>query len=83
MRRLLLVLALTALFVASAFASGSALAQGEQGCEGLQTGVEAQTTMTLPPKEGYPVTPVPGQGDEHSVLDPGVAQQLHCIFGPP
>jgi hypothetical protein len=80
MRRILFVLALTALFVASAFASGSALAQGAGGCEGLETAIESQTTLTLP--GGDPVEPVPGQGDENSVLDPGVFQQLHCVPTP-
>ena len=67
MRRLLLVLALTALFVASAFASGSALAQGK-ACEGLDTAVDTQTGG-----------PLPSQGDENSALEPGVFQQLHCV----
>ncbi len=77
MRRLLLVLTLTALFVASAVASGSALAQGEI-CEGLGTAFEAQTTQTLPPqaKGGGVIMPepFPGQGDENSAID----QDLLC-----
>ena len=65
MRRLLLVLALTALLVASAFASGSALAQvippdqdgdPETGCEGIaRIAANVQEPQVLPPG----VTPPP------------------------
>jgi len=77
MRHLLLVLALTALLVASAFASGSAFAQGGAGepCQGLTNAIEAQATETLP-IEGEPATPFPGEGNESSALDPGV---FHCV----
>jgi hypothetical protein len=50
MRRLFLVLALTALLVASAFASGSALAQGEQSCEGLRNALASQERPALLPE---------------------------------
>ena len=89
MRRLFLLLAVTALLVASAFASGSALAQGES-CEGFVTAFEAQTTETLPeeavgpgpaPPEGP--APFPGQGDEVSEVDQDLFARHHCIFLPP
>ena len=85
MRRLLLVLTLTALFVASAVASGSALAQGV--CEGLTNALEAQTTQTLPPqaKGGGVIMPepFPGQGDENSAIDHDLFMQHHCQGPPP
>ena len=85
MRRLLLVLTLTALFVASAVASGSALAQGV--CEGLTNALEAQTTQTLPPAaqpdgEMMPRS-FPGQGDEHSAIDHDLFMKHHCQGPPP
>ncbi len=88
-RRVLLVLALTALLVASAFASGSAWALSGDACEGLATAVDAQTTQTLPPQGVGPApppegaAPFPGQGGDNSALDPGVVQTHHCeIPGP-
>jgi len=91
-----LVLALTALLVASAFASGSALAQGEESCEGLTNALVSQEQPALLPEavlhnptveviitpEG-PGVANPSQGEEHAE-DP-VEELLpgRCFPGPP
>ncbi len=74
MRRIVLILALTALLVAWALATGSAGAQNplpeeSSGCEALAN-VDTAQDVELPEaiqkeyKEGYP-----GQGDEESAVD--------------
>ena len=84
MRRIVLVLALTALLVAWALAS-SALAQGVQGCAGLQAADDAQDPQLLPPRAVGPAPPPegaatnPSQGEEHSAVEErGVAH--HCMI---
>ena len=97
MRRLVLVLALTALLVASAFASGSALAQGEEGCGGLRNALESQERPTLLPEavlhnptreviitpEGPAGVANPSQGEEHSEDQVEELLPGRCLPGPP
>ena len=95
MRRLLLVLASTALLVAWAFAS-SALAQGEEGCKGLTNALVSQEQPALLPEavlhnptveviitpEGTGVAN-PSQGEEHSEDQVEELLPGRCFPGPP
>jgi hypothetical protein len=67
MRRIVLVVALTALLVAMSVA-GSAFAQSvvDKGCEGLVPAVTAQEEAALPPNDK--VKGGGGQGAENSVV---------------
>jgi hypothetical protein len=96
MRRLFLLLAVTALLVATAFASGSALAQGEESCEGLTNALESQEQPALLPEallhnptveviitpEGAGVAN-PSQGEENSEDQVEELLPGRCFPGPP
>jgi hypothetical protein len=82
MRRIVLILALTALLVAVALA-GSAWGQPlppQESCEGLVQAVTAQDEEAIPKKAKQDKHP--GQGDEHSAARE-VASEHRCpSFGP-
>ncbi len=96
MRRLFLLLAVTALLVAAAFASGSALAQGEESCQGLTNALASQEQPALlpeallhnPTKEVI-ITPEgagvanPSQGEAHSADQVETLLPGRCFPGPP
>jgi hypothetical protein len=84
MRRIVLVLALTALLVAVAV-TGSALAQVTlpQSCEGQETAVLAQEDEPLPPSDNNKVDRGIGEGAENSGLRDKVQDNPNCKLEPP
>ncbi len=97
MWRLFLLLTVTALLVAAAFASGSALAQGEESCQGLTNAIESQEQPALLPEallhnptveviitpEGTTGVANPSQGEEHSEDQVEELLPGRCFPGPP
>ncbi len=77
MRRIVLVLALTALIVAVSV-TGSALAQipPNQSCEGLVTAVTKQEDAALPPADR--AKSEGSQGAEHSVVREKAEENPNC-----
>jgi hypothetical protein len=86
MRRIILVLALTALLVAVALAGSAGAQEGklppEPGCEGLAKADTTQEEAALPEAiPGETAEDFPGEGEEQSAVD-DVEQQNRCRVGP-